>query len=60
MCLPMFSQGTWPQKNNFSRIERCVGIGFSINGKGYIGLGKGASLLDPHKDFWQYDSVSDT
>jgi hypothetical protein len=56
----MFSQGTWLQKNNFSRIERCVGIGFSINGKGYIGLGKGASLLDPHKDFWQYDSVSDT
>lgn len=50
---------TWSRKNDFPGGPRYVGTGFSINGKGYFGLGqKDQSTV--YKDFWSYDPVTDT
>jgi len=49
---------TWSRKNDFPGGARYVATGFSINGKGYIGLGqKNPSTF--YKDFWSYDPVYD-
>jgi hypothetical protein len=40
---------TWIQKADFAGGARELAVGFSINNKGYIGTGLGAS------DFWEYD-----
>jgi gliding motility-associated-like protein len=57
ICL---GQGTWVQKNNLGGIERYGAVGFSVNGKGYVGLGKGTSWLDLYEDLWEYDPVTDS
>lgn len=47
----------WTQKANFGGAVRCYASGFSINGKGYIGMGEywnGAGNTY-FKDFWEYD-----
>lgn len=50
----------WAQKADIP-VEgggyRAFGIGFSVNGKGYIGLG--ANATDNLNDMWQYDPATD-
>jgi N-acetylneuraminic acid mutarotase len=45
--------GTWRSKANFEGTSRYAAVGFSIEGKGYIGTGWNESYK---KDFWEYDS----
>ncbi len=49
----------WTQKTSLPAAVREVAVGFSINGKGYVGTGNkdGGNLL---WDFWQYDPVLDS
>jgi len=52
---------SWTQLNDFPGIPRSSGVGFSMNGKGYVGLGRSAfddqnAML---KDFWEYDPNGD-
>jgi N-acetylneuraminic acid mutarotase len=51
----------WTQKANLPITEtyRWYPTGFSINGKGYFGLGFKPGLV-PTKDFWEYDTLTDT
>jgi N-acetylneuraminic acid mutarotase len=42
------------KKNNFPGESRNQPIGFSINGKGYLGLGSKGN------DFWEYTYSTDT
>ena len=50
-----FSQ--WTQKADLTGGKRYEAVGLSINGKGYIGLGRD---LTSKKDFWEYDPSTDT
>lgn len=43
------STNTWIRVADFGGIQRRHAVGFSINGKGYIGTGSGS------KDFWEFD-----
>jgi len=52
---PGFSQ--WTQKADLTGGKRYQAVGFSINGKGYIGTG---ADLTRKKDFWEYDPSTDT
>jgi N-acetylneuraminic acid mutarotase len=47
---------TWTKKSDFGGTARVEAVGFSIEGKGYIGTGS-PSL---RKDFWEYDPETDT
>jgi N-acetylneuraminic acid mutarotase len=51
---------TWTPKADIPGVvtERELAIGFSIGGKGYIGLGIDVST--PKNDLWEYDPTSDT
>jgi hypothetical protein len=51
-----FSQ--WTQKADFAGGNRILAVGFSINGKGYIGTGEEG--VTKKRDFWEYDPSSDT
>lgn len=48
---------SWTHKSDFGGTARYGSTSFSIEGKGYIGLGYGVGRL---KDFWAYDPVTDT
>lgn len=50
---------TWIQKADFPGEKRLNAIGFSIGGKGYVGLG-GDFSNNLFNDLWQYDPVIDT
>ncbi|MFN0189442.1 MAG: T9SS type A sorting domain-containing protein [Bacteroidia bacterium] len=49
---------SWVQKAAFGGTARYAAVGFSINAKGYLGLGDdtGAGM----HDFWEYDQISDS
>ncbi|MFM2224948.1 MAG: hypothetical protein RJA07_1150 [Bacteroidota bacterium] len=55
------SPNTWTQKHDFGFNQsnathvRCNGIGFSYNGKGYVGMGTGD--YDFLSDMWEYDTL---
>ena len=51
----VFSQ--WTQKADLTGGKRHEAVGFSINGKGYIGTG---TDLSKKRDFWEYDPSTDT
>jgi hypothetical protein len=54
------TNNVWGLKNNFPGATRFTGIGFEINGKGYIGTGVN-SFGNPYlNDLWEYDSATDT
>ena len=46
--------GKWTQKADAGDVPRSFGVGFAIDGKGYIGTGEYAHLLF-QDDFWEYD-----
>ncbi|MBK9317766.1 MAG: hypothetical protein IPM91_02265 [Bacteroidetes bacterium] len=52
----VLAQGTWVQKANLGGTIREGGVGLSINGKGYFGMGE-AGGLGAQTDFWEYDHV---
>ncbi|MDQ3190747.1 MAG: PKD domain-containing protein [Bacteroidota bacterium] len=54
-----FGQGEWVQKADLLEDKRSMAVGFSINSKGYIGLGKTGSNSYTN-DFWEYDPLSDS
>ena len=54
---PTQESNTWVQKTNLGGLARYGAVGFSIGGKGYIGLGMG-DVPDFLVDFWEYDTTS--
>ncbi len=55
---------TWTRKSDIPSVARALGVGMSINGKGYIGLGTyqpaGSQNYADAADWWQYDPILDT
>lgn len=52
----------WKQLNDFPGAPREDAVGFSMNGKGYVGLGFRYDLSSGYNfytDFWEYDPVTD-
>lgn len=49
---------TWTRKADFPGTQRSRGIAFSVNGKGYFGLGT-ATDQRGLRDIWQYDPATD-
>ena len=47
----------WTQKANLLGAPRHSAVGFSINGKGYLGLGRNGENV--FTDFWEYDPTTD-
>ena len=45
----------WTRKSNFAGGSRYGAVGFSIDNKGYVGIGIGNG-----NDFWEYDPISDS
>jgi N-acetylneuraminic acid mutarotase/signal peptidase I len=52
-------KSTWTKMHDFPGNPRIFGAYFSINDKGYIGLGGGDEFDNWYKDFWEYDPVID-
>lgn len=54
------AQDLWTQKLDFTTdqasIARSYGVGFAVNGKGYLVTGSGTSTT---KDVWEYDPATD-
>ncbi|MBD79518.1 MAG: hypothetical protein CL840_11425 [Crocinitomicaceae bacterium] len=50
-------KGAWNQKANLPTVARRNAIGFSIDGKGYIGTGydDGYKIVKSGSDFWEYN-----
>ena len=55
----VFSQKSWDQKANFTGTARNSGIAFSLNGKGYLGLGQNSSNSKLY-DFYEYNPINNT
>lgn len=52
---------SWTIKASMPGVPRYGGASFSINGKGYYGIGNGGSATGPYyKDFYEYDPVADS
>lgn len=49
---------TWTRKADFPGAQRLRGVGFSVKGKGYFGLGT-ALNQQGLRDIWQYDPATD-
>lgn len=49
-----YSQNTWTQQVDFGGVARWSAIGFSVNGKGYLGTGTYGE-----NDFWEFDPTSE-
>ena len=49
-------RGSWKRLNNFPGPARSFAVSFSLDGRGYTGLGWGAG--NSLKDFWQFDPVT--
>ena len=58
-CTTISGQGTWTQKAKFPGLSTHEGIGFSINGKGYI---VGGTIAYPNwtNEVWEYNPISDS
>ncbi len=56
-----FSLNTWSQKADLPKSEGLgTHIGFSIQDKGYVGLGFDPKFYQYNKEFWEYDPSTDT
>jgi N-acetylneuraminic acid mutarotase len=56
----LLSQNTWTRIADFPGTGRTGAIGFSINGKGYAGLGYDGSGQYDKKDLWEYDTLTNS
>lgn len=54
------SEGYWVRKTSFPGNLRERAIAFSVNGKGYIGLGYNRFTATVMRDVWEYDPETDT
>lgn len=52
------TQNFWTKKNDFGALKRERAIAFSINGKGYAGMGVDTNET-VHNDLWEYDQLAD-
>ncbi|MEO5674551.1 MAG: kelch repeat-containing protein [Chitinophagales bacterium] len=60
LAVPFFSNAdSWIQKADFAGNPRGGAVGFSINGKAYIGTGS-AMNEGYSKTFWEYDPATDS
>ncbi|HEV9034987.1 MAG TPA: hypothetical protein VGQ51_00150 [Puia sp.] len=52
---------TWTQKAYIFSVPRALATAFTINDKGYIGLGydQSSSQVSEQNDWWEYDPVAD-
>ena len=50
---------TWTKKTDLPGVCRFLTSGFSINGKGYVGLGRNIGN-QMETDFWEYDPTTDS
>jgi N-acetylneuraminic acid mutarotase len=58
ICLTCFSQGRWTKKAEFPTSSRNFGVGFSVNNKGYYGMGQKQTkpfVYKAYTDLWEYD-----
>jgi len=51
--------GKWTKKESLPGAARYGAIGFSINGKGYVGLGNVPGSTSAYTDLWEYDPTAD-
>lgn len=58
LIIGLQAQDTWTQKANYPNGNRTGSIGFSIETKGYAGLGFDDAGVG-HSDFWEYDPTTD-
>lgn len=49
---------SWKKLNDFPGEPRSSAVGFSLNGKGYVGLGYGTGAQF-FTDFWEYDPITE-
>ena len=49
---------SWRQRANFPGTSRSRGVGFSLNGKGYYGLGAAVTDQAGLRDLWRYDPTT--
>lgn len=52
------STDTWTSKADFEGLQRRYAVGFSIDGKGYIGPGEQWTNGSPADDFWEYNPTA--
>lgn len=52
-------EGQWQQKADFPGGTRHGAVGFSIDGKGYIGIGEQSGRITYYNDLWQYNPAND-
>lgn len=52
------TQNFWTKKNDFGALKRERASAFSVNGKGYVGMGVDTNEV-VHKDLWEYDYLTD-
>jgi N-acetylneuraminic acid mutarotase len=55
-------QNKWTKLNDFPGSPRSDAVGFSMNGKGYVGLGDIINdnyTMTYFQDFWEYDPIKD-
>jgi hypothetical protein len=50
---------TWQQKAFFPALARYYAVGIDINGKGYVGTGRGSGPGVYFNDWWQYNPATD-
>ena len=53
------STDSWQRRADFPGPRRSRGAGFSLNGKGYFGLGARETTNQGLRDLWQYDPTTD-
>jgi N-acetylneuraminic acid mutarotase len=55
---PNMQKGPWKRKADFPAGKRDAGVGFSINGAGYVGCGFDGGNV--YGDLWKYNDANDT
>lgn len=55
-----FNGSQWSTKADFIGTARHSGVGFAVNGKGYVGLGYAGDDAGALNDFYQYDPTANT
>ncbi|MEI6576820.1 MAG: kelch repeat-containing protein [Bacteroidota bacterium] len=53
----LLAQGTWIQQSSLERYGRYLAIGFTLNNKGYVGLGQVTGGYHKY-DFWEFNPLT--